>query len=607
MVKFSAPFPKIKKNLRSIINLRILSKAVTIALAILGVIFILLAVSIIGWLKADTNLVINEPLPDNAILTVNLDKPLPEYYEDNILSPFPQDAQLSFYDMIKTLNIAATDKRIKALAAEVNLSSLGVAQIQELRRTIKYFRSKGKKAYIYSSGMGSFGGGTSEYYLASAFDEIWMQPNTEIGITGVSIEVPFLRVVLDKIGVTPEFYARYEYKNAMSSLIDKTLSPQYKSEIVKLGGTMYSQMIQGIADDRNISTDSLMKLIDKAPIIAEDGLKNKLIDKIAFKSDYLAEIRKQHNNASLYPVVNYVHQVQDMRGKLPQIALLVLEGEIIDGQDGNVNMWQNGIISDGHILAQLDEIAKLPDVKGLIVRINSPGGSYNASAEIWHAINSLKKKKNIPVVVSMGDTAASGGYFIALAGDYILAEPLTLTGSIGVLGGKVVLESLWKKLGVNWEGLKFGENAGILSSNRKFSQSEKQAFNRSLDNVYRDFTSKVSETREISLADLDKLARGRVWSGISAAQNKLVDANGGIGEALIKTAELIGADEGTNYRIVTFPRAKTLAEKINEFLGAYPSVSLQNLAKDSGLPWQDFQMLRRLQYDAVMLPLKISM
>ena len=607
MVKFSAPFPKIKKNLRSVINLRILSKAVTIALAILGVIFILLAVSIIGWLKADTNLVINEPLPDNAILTVNFDKPLPEYYENNILSPFPQEAQLSFYDMIKTLNIAATDKRIKALAAEINLSSLGAAQIQELRRTIKYFRSKGKKAYIYSSGMGSLGGGTSEYYLASAFDEIWMQPNTEIGITGVSIEVPFLRAVLDKIGVTPEFYARYEYKNAMSSLLDKTLSPQYKSEIVKLGGTMYYQMIQGIATDRDISTDNLMKLVDKAPIIAEDGLKNKLVDKIAFKSDYLAEIRKQHDNATLYPVVNYVHQVQDMRGKLPQIALLVLEGEIIDGQDGNVNMWQNGIISDGFVLKQLEEIAKLPNIKGLIVRINSPGGSYNASAEIWHAINSLKKNKNIPVVVSMGDTAASGGYFIALAGDYILAEPLTLTGSIGVLGGKVVLESLWKKLGVNWEGLKFGENAGILSTNRKFSQSEKQAFNRSLDNVYRDFTSKVSETREIPLADLDKLARGRVWSGINAAQNKLVDANGGIGEALIKTAELIGADEDTNYRIVTFPRAKTLAEKINEFLGAAPSVSLQNLAKESGLPWQDFQMLRRLQYDAVMLPLKISM
>ena len=607
MVKFSAPFPKIKKNLRSVINLRILSKAVTIALAILGVIFILLAVSIIGWLKADTNLVINEPLPDNAILTVNFDKPLPEYYENNILSPFPQEAHLSFYDMIKTLNIAATDKRIKALAAEINLSSLGAAQIQELRRTIKYFRSKGKKAYIYSSGMGSLGGGTSEYYLASAFDEIWMQPNTEIGITGVSIEVPFLRAVLDKIGVTPEFYARYEYKNAMSSLLDKTLSPQYKSEIVKLGGTMYYQMIQGIATDRDISTDNLMKLVDKAPIIAEDGLKNKLVDKIAFKSDYLAEIRKQHDNATLYPVVNYVHQVQDMRGKLPQIALLVLEGEIIDGQDGNVNMWQNGIISDGFVLKQLEEIAKLPNIKGLIVRINSPGGSYNASAEIWHAINSLKKNKNIPVVVSMGDTAASGGYFIALAGDYILAEPLTLTGSIGVLGGKVVLESLWKKLGVNWEGLKFGENAGILSTNRKFSQSEKQAFNRSLDNVYRDFTSKVSETREIPLADLDKLARGRVWSGINAAQNKLVDANGGIGEALIKTAELVGADEDTNYRIVTFPRAKTLAEKINEFLGAAPSVSLQNLAKESGLPWQDFQMLRRLQYDAVMLPLKISM
>jgi len=227
MSEIETPFPKIRKNLRRVINLHILSKAVIIALAILGVVFILLVISIIGWLRADTSIAMQPPVSDNVILTVNFDKPLPEHYEDDILSPFPQEPQFSFYEMIKTLNIAATDDRIKALSAEINVSALGAAQIQELRRTIKYFRSKGKKAYIYSSGMGSFGGGTSEYYLASAFDEIWMQPNTEIGITGINIEVPFIRDTLDKIGITPEFYARYEYKNAMASLLDKKLSPQY--------------------------------------------------------------------------------------------------------------------------------------------------------------------------------------------------------------------------------------------------------------------------------------------------------------------------------------------------------------------------------------------
>ena len=607
MSEIETPFPKIRKNLRRVINLHILSKAVIIALAILGVVFILLAISIIGWLRADTSIAMQPPVSDNVILTVNFDKPLPEHHEDDILSPFPQEPQFSFYEMIKTLNIAATDDRIKALSAEINVSALGAAQIQELRRTIKYFRSKGKKAYIYSSGMGSFGGGTSEYYLASAFDEIWMQPNTEIGITGINIEVPFIRDTLDKIGVTPEFYARYEYKNAMASLLDKKLSPQYKSEINKLGGTMYVQMLQGIANDREIELNKMLELVNKAPIIAEDGLKNKLIDKTAFKNDYLAEIRKQNDNAELYPLSYYVHQVKDMRGRLPVIAMLVLEGEIVEGRDGEINLWRSGVISDTHVIKQLEEISKLSDVKGLVVRINSPGGSYSASAEIWHAINNLKKNKKIPVVVTMGDTAASGGYFIALAGDYIFAEPLTLTGSIGVLGGKMVFADLWKKLGIHWAGMQFGENAGILSSNRPFSYSEKAAFNRSLDNVYKDFTTKVAAVRNISLQELNKLARGRVWPGVSAVQNKLVDANGGIGEALLKVSELIGGEENARYRVVTFPRAKTLPEKINELLHSTPRISLQSLAQESGLPIREFQMLRRLQYDAVMLPLDIAM
>ena len=246
--------------------------------------------------------------------------------------------------------------------------------------------------------MGSFGGGTSEYFLASAFDEIWMQPNTEIGITGISIEVPFLRDTLDKIGITPEFYARHEYKNAMASLLDRKLSPQYKSEITKLGSTMYLHMLQSIADDRNIELKKLLELVNNAPIKAEDGMENKLVDNIAFKSNYWAEIKKQNDNAEFYPLSQYVYQVEDTRGRLPIIAMLVLEGEIVEGQDDDINLWRNGIVSDVNVLKHLEEISKLPDVKGLIVRINSPGGSYSASAEIWNAINHLKKDKNIPVV-----------------------------------------------------------------------------------------------------------------------------------------------------------------------------------------------------------------
>ena len=231
MINLDSPFPKVSKNIRKVVSFKIFSKAILFALAIFGLVFILLLIALIGLLGKESQMA--EPMPEKAILTINFDDEFPERSGDEWLYGFSEAPSMTFYELIKSINVAASDDRIKALVGDINVSSLGLAQIEELRDTIKYFRSKGKKAYIYSTGMGVFGGGTSEYYLASAFDEIWMQPNTELGITGINIEVPFLRDTLSKVGVTPEFYARHEYKNAMYSLMENQLSPQYKREMIK--------------------------------------------------------------------------------------------------------------------------------------------------------------------------------------------------------------------------------------------------------------------------------------------------------------------------------------------------------------------------------------
>ena len=604
MVNLTSPFPKAPKNLRKMLNLRIVTRALLFALAIFGVIFILLLIALIGVLGKETQLA--EPMPAKAILTVNFDEPIAERKGDEWLYGFSDTPSMTFYELIKAINVAATDNRVKAIAGEINVSSLGLAQIEELRDTIKYFRSQGKKAYIYSTGMGVLGGGTSEYYLAAAFDEIWMQPNTEIGITGINIEVPFLRDTLNKIGITPEFYARHEYKNAMASLIDNKLSPQYKSEMTKLGGTIFLQFVSDVSKDRKMQPKELIELINRAPIRAEDGLNNKLVDIVAFKNEFNDELKARNKGAEFYPIHSYLNLLSDNQGKVPTIAFLVLEGEIVEGEAGQ-DMWQQGVVSSRQTVKQLKEIAKLPELKAVVLRINSPGGSYTASAEIWNAINTLKKKKDVPVVVSMGDYAASGGYFVALAGDYILAEPLSVTGSIGVLGGKLVLENLWKKINVHWAELQFGKNSGILSGNRKFSPSEKAAFNRSLDNVYRDFTSQVEKARKISDKELDKLARGRIWQGTAAAKFKLVDEIGGLNTAFYKVRELAKLPKGQKYKIAEFPRPKTLSEKINELINGTPQISAGKILQNSGLPWQKLQLLHRLQYDAVLLPFEIVM
>lgn len=392
----------------------------------------------------------------------------------------------------------------------------------------------------------------------------------------------------------------------MASLLDSKLSPQYKSEMTKLGGTIFLKFINEVSADRKIETKKMFELVDKAPIRAEDGLDSRLIDIVAFKNDFIDELKQRIGGAELYPLASYAAEIKDNRGKLPIIAFLVLDGEIVEGDVGQ-NVWQQGVVSSRQTVEQLEEISRLPDLRGLVLRINSPGGSYTASAEIWNAINTLKKKKDIPVVVTMGDYAASGGYFVALAGDYIFAEPLTVTGSIGVLGGKMVLERLWKKLDVHWAGLQFGENAGILSGNRKFSPSEKAAFNRSLDNVYRDFTAQVEKSRKIPAQDMDKLARGRIWQGASAVQNRLVDETGGIGAAFLKVRKLSKPRKGQRFRIVEFPRAKTLPEKISELISGAPRISVQKVIEDSGLPLRQMKLLQRLQYDAVLPPFDIAM
>jgi len=258
-------------------------------------------------------------------------------------------------------------------------------------------------------------------------------------------------------------------------------------------------------------------------------------------------------------------------------------------------------------LKQVDDILEDEDVKALVVRVNSPGGSYGASNEIRHALEQVKHEKKLPIIVSMGDYAASGGYFVSLVGDKIIAEPSTITGSIGVLGGKMVLSHLWVKLGVNWEMIKFGQNSGILSSNTQFNKKEKHSFNKSLDAIYEDFTLKVSESRKINLKDLNKLARGRVWSGEDALKHGLVDDIGGIEKALSQALADAKIKPDEKFRIIYYPKEKTLQEKIQQLISGGKSVLVRQIVDDFYDEIIEINKLKRLQYDAVLLPIKVNM
>ncbi len=581
--------------------LRLILKTIIYAFAVFGLLFILILIGVLGIMSPGKIIM---PVPEKTVLRINFDTNYMEVRGDDFFAEFADMPVYSFFDLIRAINTAADDDRVKAIAATVNMSSLGLAQIQDIAESVKYFRSKGKEAYIFSSGMGAFGGGTKEYYLASVFDEIWLQPISDIGMTGVHIEVPFFKGVLQKIGVDPEFYARNEYKTAAESLISRGFTPAYKEEMSKLGSGLFNQLAAGISQNRGLELKDVKKLIDQAPVFSSKAIEYKLADNLGYRQDMESFLAAKYG-AEILDISDYMNNIGDYQGEdLPHIAFLVLEGAVQSGQSSNNPMY-DAVIGADTVQKQLEELSRRRNLRAVILRVNSPGGSYAASDEIMHALDRFKEKTGVPIVVSMGNYAASGGYFIALAGNYIVAEPATLTGSIGVLGGKMVLERLWKKLHINWGEMNFGKNAGILSVNHKFSPEEKKLFNRSLDMVYKDFLIKVAAVRKIE--NVDDVAGGRVWLGEGALKAGLVDELGGIETALKKAKELGGIIPGADFGLVYYPRRQSFQEKLAEFLENGGSLPAVKLPENVGIDVEDFKLLQRLQYDAVLPPFKLEM
>lgn len=541
-------------------------------------------------------------IEDKSFLMVDLNQSFAENSGSGVLNDFFGEKNISFLELLKVLELAASDNRIDGLVADINITSLDLAQTQELAEAVKKFRSSGKKTYVYSSGFGPFGYGNREYYLASFFDEIYMQPHTYIGLTGISIEVPFVRGVLEKLGINPEFYSRYEYKTAMASLTDETMSSYYRSELNGMASDIAETIGEGISQNRKLKTD-IKQIINTAPIKAENGIKEGLIDGIMYRQE-LEEKLKKDGVSGFVDVIDYATLLQPNEGDIPVIAYLSLNGVIAKEADFT-EIGEDSTISSKNVLADIQEISEIENLKALVLRINSPGGEYNAADEIYFALQKLKKDKNIPIIISQGGYAASGGYFISLAGDYIFSEPMSITGSIGVLGGKISLEKMWQKLGVNWDEVKIGNNSDFLSSNKNFSPQEVKIFNESLDDVYNDFTAKVTENRK-AVKNIDEVARGRVWTGKQAKDLGLVDALGGLKEALLYAHQQSGINPDEPFELAEFPKPKSDLEKITE-LWSKSKISTDKIFGAVGVDIEKINLFKRWQYDMVLIPFEINM
>jgi protease IV len=514
-------------------------------------------------------------VPENTVLELNLDEEIIEYRPDETLARAFLGEGPRLLTLLGAIEKAGDDERVSMLVAKVDNRGLGLARIQELREAIKAFREKGKKAVAYTDTLGEFGQGNGAYYLASAFDEIYIQPSGNIGLTGLIAETPFIKGALDMIGVTPRVDSRHEYKNAMNMFTEEHYTKPHKEALKALLDSWFHKMVKDIAFDRKLTEDQVRDLFDHGLFSSQEAMKAGLVDGIHYADEVLSLVQKEAgSSAQRLEWYEYIKRAGIPHEKGKTIALIYGVGGVQRGKSGFSPMSGRTMGADtiSKAIRQAVDDAK---VSAIIFRIDSPGGSYVASDTIWRE-TVRAREKGIPVIASMGNIAGSGGYFVAMAADKIVAQPGTITGSIGVFAGKMLTNELWEKLGVSWDEVYTSKNATFWTGTRDYTPEQWALFQHFLDQIYEDFISKVAEGRNLSKEKVSEIAKGRIWSGEDALKIGLVDELGGIREAIVLAKKIAGIGEKEEIELKEFPMKKSMIAVLIENLPLTEKESLNS-------------------------------
>lgn len=496
------------------------------------------------------------------VVTADLNRGIAEAGKSGAFSGLQRGGAYVLRDVLDGLEKAAGDPKVAALVVRLNGADLKPARIQEVREAIEAFRKSGKPAVLFSESLA----GTDEVYLASSFGEVWLQPSGDVGLTGLSVESPFFRGTLDELEIKPEFGARHEFKSAIETFTEHGYSDASRASLQRILDRWAEQMVGGIAASRGIAPERVRALMDLGPLMPGEALAEKLVDKLG----YWDEVQQAHgvrdqDGTELIDLKAYVDGGKRPNDSGSKVALIYGVGAVQTQEADFSPLGSEQVMASDTMAKAIREAAEDDAVKAILIRIDSPGGSYVASDTIWRAVRQARAKGK-PVVASMGHLAASGGYFVAMAADRIVAAPGTVTGSIGVFAGKLVLRDFWRKLGVAWDEVHVGENALAYSTNQPFSEAGWRSLNRQLDRIYADFTAKAGEARKMDAAAMDKVARGRIWTGIDAKEVGLVDEVGGFATALSEVRKLAGLSPDAPLDIDVYPKPKgALAELMEAF------------------------------------------
>lgn len=493
---------------------------------------------------------------DGSTLILRLEGDLPERAPIEFPIPFLQSkTPLTVENVWNLLRKAAADSRVKAVVLEPRGLGVGWGKLQEFRADLLQFKKSGKPLYAYLKSPG-----TREYYLATAATRIYMPPEDLLNLKGMRLELMYFRRTLDKIGVQVDIEHAGKYKDFGDMFTRTSMSPETKEVLDSVLDDLYGSLVQKIAEGRKKSPDEIRAIIDEGPFISNQALKKGLVDELRFEDEMFGELKAALKDTEIRKLSarEYVRvplSSVGLGGK-QRIAFVIGDGAITRGDPEN-DSDGNGIESE-KFDRMLKRVGNDSGIKGVIVRIDSPGGEVGASDEIWREMNQLSKKK--PVVISMSDAAASGGYYMAMTGDPIVAYPGTLTGSIGVVFGKPNLHGLYDKLGVDKDTLARGRFATIDSDYQPLTDEGRRKLREGIDESYRAFVTKVADARKRRFQDVEPLAQGRVWLGDQAKANGLIDELGGLDRAidLVKQRARIPAGEAVN--LVTYPPKRSIFE-----------------------------------------------
>jgi protease-4 len=540
-----------------------MSKAIVRFLAILGALWligmVIVMVAVIGT---------KGKVPSKTILEANFEH---SYLEDAPQTP-PARLLLSekqtLRDVIDAIDRGASDDRVVGLIAKIGAAPMGMAQTQEIRDAVERFRAHKKFAVAYAETFGEFGPGNGAYYLATAFDHIYLQPSGDVGLTGVLMESPFVKGTLSKLGVTFHGGQRYEYKNAFNFYTETKYTPAHKEAMTAIMTSWFSQMKDGICQARQIAPEKFQALVDAGPYLGKEAVDAKLVDGVLYRDEVYGKVKSQAGEgAELLYLGQYLRRAGRPHEHGKTVALVLGVGAVTRGRSDYDPVGGSQNMGSDTVAGAIRAAAEDKDVKAILFRVDSPGGSYVASDTIWREVVRARQAGK-PVIVSMGNVAGSGGYFVAMAADKIVAQPGTITASIGVLGGKMLTSGLWDKVGLSWDEVHEGQNATMFTGTHDYTPAEWARFQSWLDRVYLDFTSKVADGRKLPKEKVLEIAKGRIWSGADAKNLGLVDELGGYDTALKLAKKAAKIPEGDDVKIVVYPRPKTLLQTLMERRGA---------------------------------------